>query len=127
MLLFFLHIAHHLSHKTRNEYKAVALLLSLYSLLRYVRYLMHSMQKSRGARFCAICKKENLRSKSDCSFKETATYSRSILVIPLTLVSLTALCNRGKSCKSRAEGIYSLCRDAADLSREKIAKQSSAS
>ena len=36
------------------------------------------------------------------------------------LVSLTALCNRGKSCKSRAEGIYSLCRDAADLSRERL-------
>ena len=59
------------------------------------RYLMHSLQKSRGARFSAICKKENNRSKSDCSFEEVATYSQSILVIPLTYVSLTALCNRG--------------------------------
>ncbi|MBO7235069.1 MAG: hypothetical protein J6V05_00575, partial [Alistipes sp.] len=52
-----------------NEYKAVALLLSLYSLLPFARYLMHSMQKLRGARYVLYAKKENLRSKSGCSLK----------------------------------------------------------
>ena len=50
MLLFFLHIAPHLSHKTSNDLRAVVLLLSLRSLRCYVRYLKHSMQKLRGAR-----------------------------------------------------------------------------
>ena len=47
---------------------------------------MYSMEKSRGARYVLYAKKENLRSKSDCSFKEAATYSRSILVNPIILV-----------------------------------------
>ena len=50
MLLFFLHIAPHLSHKTSNDLRAVVLLLSLRSLRCYVRYLKYSMQKLRGAR-----------------------------------------------------------------------------
>ena len=57
MLLFFLHIAPHLSHKTSNDLRAVVLLLSLRSLRCYVRYLKYSMQKLRGARlrFYSLC------------------------------------------------------------------------
>ena len=84
--------------------------------------------KIKRSKFLVLCKIDAITHKEQ-TFGSLKRRLPTLLYMSLLLLreSLTALCNRGKSCKSRAEGIYSLCRDAADLSREKIAKQSSAS
>ena len=68
---------------------------------------------------------EKLRDRRS-SLEEVVTYS-ILIGYTVGMSEFNALCNRGKSCKSSAELTCLLCRDAADLSREKIAKQSSAS
>ena len=84
--------------------------------------------KIKRSKFLVLCKIDAITHKEQ-TFGSLKRRLPTLLYMSLLLMweSLTALCNRGKSCKSRAEGIYSLCRDAADLSREKIVKQSSAS
>ena len=56
LLLFFLHIAPYLLHKTQNGCWAVHAVLSQQPFFRYAQNLRHSLQKSRGARLVLYAK-----------------------------------------------------------------------
>ena len=81
MLLFFLHIAHHLSHKSYNDTEAVVRLLSSVSLFPYARYLEHSMQKLRGASFDGVLYAKRKSSVLFVYLEEAATYSSIYMVV----------------------------------------------